>query len=338
MNAVVCTTLSVFLLLGCSEKDKAGETGAPPSTHTKASSPPAASVEPTKAPALPVLPAEKALPCKTVVDSFIQKFPREDEDVGERTSSMLATCESDWTAAYRECVHTSTSKHAPLTCQTTARDTDCMRAVARLNALAELANKTDAALAANKEALVGACRELAPPARTCLVEATTLVSYRECKDIAIFAELAASPALAWPLEGVNEWAWPAHDKGRGAERLSAQPVAIDSQLVRPALRIRCNEDKIAVSLWSKAYLAEGKTPPKLKLELQFDDAKAVSHNATIEMAEHIMFSDPEDFLKSLKGRTSLTVEFSGPKNEPVAITFGVDAVEAVQTRLAGCKG
>jgi len=337
MNALVCTSLSAFLLLGCSEKDKARETGDPPPTDTAAASPPATSVEPTKTPALPVLPAAKALGCKTVVETFIQKFPREGEDVAERTSTMLATCESDWTAAYRECVHSSTSKHAPLTCQTTARDTECKLAVERLNDLAELTKKTDAALAANKDALVGACRELAPPARMCLLEATTLASYRECKDIAIFAELAASPELEWSLDGVNAWAWPAHDKGRGAERLSAQPVAIDSQLVRPVLRIRCNEDKVAVSLWAKVYLAEGKTPPKLKLDLQFDDAKAVSHNATIQMAEHIILSDPEAFLEGLKGRTSLTVKFSGPKKEPVAITFGVDAVEAVQTRLANCK-
>lgn len=344
MKILSRTLLGALLLLGCSEKEKSEPTNSDSEGAANEKSKTPTSDKPTvtdtsSAEKKPVaskgLPQRKTLDCESVVTKFVTSFVTDDADA--RKADMLAQCESEWTAPLRECVQSATSKHAPLTCEVSVKPAECKLAFERLGALATFEGKDDPSLSTKADAMTEPCMDLKNASRKCLLEAATLDAYRACPGTEGIAMVVASAELGWAASGLDSWDWPEFFNGRAAERLSASEVVIDSESVRPILRMRCEKDTFIASIWTKVNLDGGAKASTLSLSLKLDDQAESKSEAQVEMAEHIHFASPEMFAKSLQGHKTLHVAFTGPDNKPIAIEFGIAGIEDVLAKLGTCE-
>tara|TARA_R110002096_G_scaffold361075_3_gene554116 strand:- start:7116 stop:8159 length:1044 start_codon:yes stop_codon:yes gene_type:complete len=346
MKILSRTLLGALLLLGCSEKEKSAATGTtkgeaiakneiPTSENPTVTDTGTDTIEKMPA-AAKGLPLAKTLDCESVVTKFITAFVTDDADA--RKAEMLTQCESDWTAPFRECVQSATSKHAPLTCEVSVKPAECKLAFERLGALAKFEGKDDPSLSSKADAMTEPCMDLKNASRKCLLEAATLDAYQACPGTKGVAAVVASAELGWAASGLDSWDWPEFFKGQAAERLSVTEVVIDSESVRPTLRIACDSAALKVSIWTKVNLDDGgKNASKLSLSLKLDDQAESKTEAKVEMAEHIRFASPDKFAESLQGHKTLHVAFEGPGKTPVAIDFGITGVEEVLAKLGTCN-
>ncbi len=287
----------------------------------------------------PATPAPKELPamssanCEDVVDHLIKAFP---ETYESGRAKVVARCNSEWSAPMRECMSQAKAKNDPLMCEGKVRGQECAVAFERLAALAALEERNDPALASKKEAFATACLDVRNSSRKCMLDATTLTSFRACKDIAPVSTVVASPALGWPVAGLDRWAWPTYFKGQAAERLSRETLKVDSEVVHPTLRIACDEGAFKMSVWSRMSLHDGGGEATIDTHLQLDGSQELKNKATIKMGEHIHFTSPEELATELRGHISLKLEFDLPDGKSAVLTFGLGGIEAVLEQLGDC--
>lgn len=341
MKVSSCVILSAALLSACSSKESAPK--------VEADTPQPASASPTPAPTdAPVPVAEpppkkelavaESLPCETVYTHLAETYPDAYPPSAESKLSTLAKCEREWAASFRECMSKSVKKYDRMTCESEGRATECEQAFERLGALATMDEKNDASLASKKKAFLSACNDVKAAPRKCLLESTTLASYRDCDGIAPVAAIAATPELGWEIDGLSSWTWPEQFKTPTAVRVASLVVQADDTIVRPALSIHCGENKLGVSISTQLHLDDGGAKiTKISPTIRLDGGEAFNQDATILFTEHVTFSDSDDFAKKLVSHKSLEVEIKGPSGAPISFKFGIGGTKEVLSRLGDCS-